>query len=1195
MRKSKLIILMMLLTAQVAVMGQKFSNRGRDFWTGYALHYFMEIGQDNSQQMVLYFSAEEAANVKVTTRGVLANTVTNYFVPANSVIASNPMPKSGSGDCRLYDVPPSFGGQGSDRLFDRSIHIESDVPIVAYAHISGAASSGATMLMPVESWGYSYMSVNSQQAVRVNPGGDGCFSWLFVVADHDNTVVEITPSVTLRNGAPAGQPFTTTLNRGQIYQVVGAAITPTTGEDLTGTKVKSVGNNAGECYPIAVFVGSSSTAITCNGSINGAADNLIQQIFPVQAWGKNYLTAPFSASTDATILNPCIYRVAVRDPATIVKRNGIPLTGLTRNAYYEFQSTTADFIEADKPVLVTQYMPSMSNTSLNTGCNFTGLGDPEMVYLSPVEQAINRIGFYRNTEAVVEVNYLTLVIPTAGLSSLTIDGSASFSHTYLHPNRPGYTVVVRRWPAAKAQCIVQSDSAFTAITYGMGSYDSYAYNAGTMINNLNGSISLHNVEGAAGEVHPFTCRNSPVELAVLIAYQPTRLVWHLSQLAYMTPNTDIIQNSPVAAGTVVHKGRTYFKYTIPGTYTFSEAGTFRFAVSSTHPDIDNCNNTEDLLLDVVVKDLGQAAAFNYTQSGCLPDLVKLQWDAAYAGGYTVNRWLWTFPDGSTDNKSNTEKLFTASGIKDIRLKIITAEGCVADSMRQVTVQSPVTMGIIASTANACKEDVVNFSAIVMSGTMVVDGWYWDFGDGRTSTEQNPTNTYAQPGTYTVKMVGKSGSTCMSDTVTFILNVWPAPQAAFGVTADVCLGGAVAFDDQSQPATGASLASWAWDFGDNTTATYANSDPFNKTYAAKGTYTAKLTVTDNRGCAAATTMPTTVHPLPETDFLLPAVVCMPKGEASFTNRTAPTENKPMTWQWNFGDATAPSTAQHPTHVYAAAGNYEVSLTATSAYGCSHTVTHTLSSFAAQPQAAFSTAPATICQGSPVDLTDLSMPVTGTISAWNWDFGDGTNAMQQSPVKTYTKPGTYTVQLTVSNTAGCLSDPMSKALPVRVQPVVDAGPAIHVAQGTLVTLDPKVNDPSLTLQWSPANLLSNPHILKPSYIANHDQVFTLTASDGSCTASDQVAIKILLPVIVPNAFTPNGDGVNDTWVITNLNTYQGNTVQVFNRYGQQVFYSAGYGMPWDGRVKGNPLPVGVYYYVIDLKNGFGKLTGSVTILR
>ena len=92
-----------------------------------------------------------------------------------------------------------------------------------------------------------------------------------------------------------------------------------------------------------------------------------------------------------------------------------------------------------------------------------------------------------------------------------------------------------------------------------------------------------------------------------------------------------------------------------------------------------------------------------------------------------------------------------------------------------------------------------------------------------------------------------------------------------------------------------------------------------------------------------------------------------------------------------------------------------------------------------------------------------------------------------------------------------------------------------------------------------------------------------------------VTILKKILVPNAFSPNGDGINDTWVIQYLESYPDCTVDVFNRYGQSVFHSAGYPRAWDGRVNGQALPVGVYYWIVNPKNGRPQMNGSVTILK
>ena len=176
-----------------------------------------------------------------------------------------------------------------------------------------------------------------------------------------------------------------------------------------------------------------------------------------------------------------IYKIVVNDPSTIIKRNGVILTGLTAGKYYKFTSTTADYIESDKPIMLAQF--------IGGGC-LSGDGDPEMIFLSPLEQSINKTRFYRNTKEAINVNYLTLVIPTTGVASLRIDSllfnsiPPASKYSYPHPVLPGYTVVVRKWQAQKAQCFVQSDSAFTGITYGLGGAESYGYNIGAKLNSF---------------------------------------------------------------------------------------------------------------------------------------------------------------------------------------------------------------------------------------------------------------------------------------------------------------------------------------------------------------------------------------------------------------------------------------------------------------------------------------------------------------------------------------------------------------------------------------------------------------------------------------------------------------------------------------------------------------------------------------
>lgn len=1345
----------------VKALAQGLSNRGKEFWVGYGLHQFMEQpGATNAQEMVLYFSAEEAATVTVTIKGRTATLVKEYKVPANTVIVSDRMPKNGGPtDCRLYDYSPSFGGTGGDGLFHVSIHIESDVPIVAYAHIYGVASSGATMLMPVASWGYSYISLNSKQEYAAN-----CFSFAYLVAYHDSTVVEIRPSVLTRDGHPAGVTFNVTMQKGDIYQVVGANIDAERGYELTGTTVKSVANVAGDCYTVGFFSGSSRTANPCSAGSAGG-DNDMQQCFPYEAWGKRYYTAPTSSSNAATSFMKNMYKVVVKDDATVVKRNGQQLSNYdAASKSYYFESNTADYIEADKAVVLAQF--------ISGGCLGAGPdGDPEMMYLSSVEQGIKRTGFYRNTEEGINVNYLTLIIHKSGLPSLQIDGSKTFSHVYTHPQNADYRVVVNRWLSAKSQCIVSSDSAFTAVTYGLGFRESYGYNAGTMINNLNALLRIHNVEDTA-QSHVYTCTGTPVNLSVLMAYTPDRLEWLLSQVTGIHPAVDIDQVNPVPSGTVFYNGITYFKYELPGIYTFDTTGIWDVPIRSSDPAIDNCRHAELFLTSVTVKG-PPFPVVNIQHTGCMADSVYFKGGAASAD-VSIARWKWGFDDGTTDDTVAVAKLYKSKGAHDVTVKVVSSVGCVADTLVKVTVDTlPVVKVAVADTSVCAGEPVVMHGAVQGGGSVAVKNWYWNMGNGTTATGEKPDAVmYSRSGTYIVKLQGSASDACRSDTATQLIvvhaapdlsfnwpdtclgkegivkfinhttvsggeliaahawnfgdaqataanpdtadvaspehsytkyekykiyykattengcmadttaeavfkikpqftfqalpavcertdaavsvakavvvngvpgtgiykgpgvsaqgdfnavlagaglhkvwyvfttasgcidsvaaaiEVYPSPHASFTAPEEVCAGAVFSISDQSAISSGA-IASLNWQLGDGSTTTNAAAAVFDKKYRTPGDYTITLTAKSEKGCFSAdTSVQVHVRPLPVAGFEAPAVICMPGGRALFTNTTTVADGTPVTYVWHFSDDNSSSSTISPEHTYAAAGTYTVTLKASSALGCADSTSATVSGFYSQPVAAFTVAPETVCQGSGNQFTDASTAAGSTITAWSWSFGDGTRTATRNAEKQYAVAGPFTATLVVTSAEGCVSDTARRAITVYVQPRIDAGPSFTVNEGEAVVFQPAVNDSlQVTFLWSPATLLNNPALLRPTYIAADDQVFTLTATgkEGGCKASDQLSVTVLKPVIIPNAFTPNGDGVHDTWNVTHLSLYPGCTVNVFNRYGQSVYSAVGYAVPWNGVSNGNPLPAGTYYYIIDFKNGSPRQTGAVTIIR
>jgi len=218
--------------------------------------------------------------------------------------------------------------------------------------------------------------------------------------------------------------------------------------------------------------------------------------------------------------------------------------------------------------------------------------------------------------------------------------------------------------------------------------------------------------------------------------------------------------------------------------------------------------------------------------------------------------------------------------------------------------------------------------------------------------------------------------------------------------------------------------------------------------------------------------------------------------------------------------------------------------------------------------------TLCDGQTVDLK-----VSYSDGSVKWNTGDNSDQISVS------KSGTYTA--TVTSVAGCTSDAS-----VDVQFFPNPGLALPNT-GVCVR-----SHKTATLT-APAGMVSyvwNGRAGDQTYVADHPQTVTLTVTDANgCTATQEVQVSDDCPDIeIPNAFTPNGDGINDTWGIQGLENDPTALVRIFTRNGQQVYESKGYPKAWDGTYRGKQMPSGVYYYIIKAKIGTQTYSGSVTII-
>lgn len=467
------------------------------------------------------------------------------------------------------------------------------------------------------------------------------------------------------------------------------------------------------------------------------------------------------------------------------------------------------------------------------------------------------------------------------------------------------------------------------------------------------------------------------------------------------------------------------------------------------------------------------------------------------------------------------------------------------------------------------------------------------------------STVAGIGTHTIQYKYTATAGGCADSVSTTIIVLDTASARFTVQRPACEKNTVTFNEQSTTPSTVTLSNTVWDFGDGTAPqTQPVGGTVTHTYGAAGTYTVTMYNVSATNCrSAGTSQQVVIDPLPRPDFTFPASLCLPAASVLFTNTSSipdGTENT-FTYLWNFdhpaSGAANTSTLKDPTHIYTGVGPYNVKLQVTSGAGCVHDTTIVLNTIHPQPKANFTISKAAICIGDNVSFTSTSNGGDGSITSWHWNFDDGSvPSTDVNPTHLYNSADNYDVRHYITNSFGCNSDTAVKPFKVYALPTVDAGPDVFVLESGSATLQPTYTGEDNEYLWSPANDLSSTTAATPVTTPLMDRTYTITITNpGGCSDSDDVFVKVLKGPKIPNTFSPNGDGINDRWIIEYLDTYPNCKVVVFTRAGQKVFESRGYKTAWDGTMQGKPLPLDTYYYIIEPENGRKPVTGYITIIK
>jgi len=397
---------------------------------------------------------------------------------------------------------------------------------------------------------------------------------------------------------------------------------------------------------------------------------------------------------------------------------------------------------------------------------------------------------------------------------------------------------------------------------------------------------------------------------------------------------------------------------------------------------------------------------NLPVRGCGPRQVAFEADISTSEPITT--YLWNFGDSTTSDNAMPQHTYNNTGRYAVTLKVTTTNGCTASYSLPdaVIVSERPTAGFSAAPRENCAFDKVIFTD---ESTGEISNWTWNFGDGSTSTEQNPGHNYQDTGFFGITLI-VSNFDC-TDTITFTNYVYIKPPIArFATLPDCTAPFTRQFTDSSIGAT-----SWAWNFGDGTTSTEKN--PAHN-FLATGLFNVNLTVT-NGSCKSMMDKPVYIISDTLVISVSPKTICTNTSAIFIVSNI--TASGIVQYTWNFGDGSDTVTTTVPTanHAYALSGRYSPTLTTLNVNGCFNTVRSAVEVSLNGPVAGF-TLPAQACANSIVTIADASQSNGNVpIQQWIWIYGDGKtdSARQAATFHVYKAIGQYTVQLTVVDSQGC----------------------------------------------------------------------------------------------------------------------------------------------------------------------------------
>ena len=1166
----KIVILILLFFYLIKGITQVYTGKGNLFTTVSPLNIANVVPDKSFSETSIFISSETNNKVNIKAPFINFDTTVYFSIPSVKRIRIN-----------------YLNAIVTEGIHNRPIIITSNNPVTCYilAGSKGFANSNASLLIPDKFAAKNFTTIGSK---ILSSAGD-TKSFFTVISHEDFLPITIHLKDTSSQNLYPNTNYNYVLQKNEALHIVGKDgifIFPNLVDTISNLSGSKIFTTNGCSKKFSVVSGNTTGIVGCNtfGGL-GSSLGFSNQIPPYTLWYKQAFTVP----TKLMYFN--MFRVMVNDVNTVVKRNGIILTDLVNNSYYDFLSNTADVITADKPILLVQFITNAGQCG-NPLYIIPGLlSVATMGCLSGSNQFIQNATFtsfpfaetYKPIDRALDtLLYLNVVTTTADTAKLLFDGkkpvgftpytgNATYSHITISTDSGTHRIV--------------SPAGFNAYNYGYRFGSTIFYNIGIGFKDPKQFIYLQ---------HPtlkthisYACVGSPMQVRIHSPYRADTIRYYpKGGTAPVLTYTPTLPDSAY-----MQDGDSIYVYTYPNTYQYDSAGSYdiRAEVYNGQGLYDGCPGQYDELNASLTIGPKATPGFTYRYNGCPADTLYFT-DTTNSYGIPLYKWKWQFGDGRTDSIPNPNHVYNTPGTYTIRLSTETLNNCgIPDTAKAVVTILPKTTNRFSITGPACVGKPIQFNDSSSHPLYAISKWWWAFGDGSTDTLQNPKHSYAAAGNYTLKLVTTTANGCLSDTLIRVLRVGNNPIAAFTLSPAACVGRAGIFTNSTTINPTDTLQQYHWYFGNGDSSNVTNPT---YTYPAAGSYTVRLQASTTLGCTDTASKIIVVQSKPKAAFGIMGNLCEQQ-PLLLTDSSRNNSGSITQWRWAFGNGRTDSITK-PVFTYTNYGKYNVQLTVATANGCADTAYKTIE-VQSQPVVNFSTDSS--CVGKPVQFTNNSRNTLGSITAYNWAFGNGQTSSLPSPTVTYNSAGTYRVSLRAFTSNGCTQakDTSLVLLPV----AINAGPNLTAAIGQPIQLQVTGGQSYL---WQPPLFLNSNQIANPIATLNNDITYYITGTTAAgCTGYDTLSIKVYQGpmVYVPTAFTPNNDGKNDRLKPVCIGITELKNFTLFNRWGQKIYETATCGSTgWDGRINGELQPAGTYVYQWQAVGYNGKVLsgkGVVVLVR